>query len=640
MNVQARLVMGFLLAVIVGCSRPSREPTAGTDSEMAPATVYSEVSFDRLRNNIDPETCRTVLQQLDALRRQDRTEAPTLSKAEAELLQNALKLLPAEQEEINRAEYTPLDGHYLSECLLFHQVAATLEVGKRPVREQAERLFAWVQRVIVPRTRGQELPAPATYVVRRGTGDALEKSYVFVALAQQVGLIPFFVGPSDASRVNFLKSEQANPFWGVGVLSPEGLLVFDPTATMPWEYSDAQSSILLQELLARQAKAEDWLPGSPAWNKLPLSATQNLCIYPAVPLSGLAPRMQTLQEELQPTAAVHLRIHPFEYQRQLEAQLAKLNVPGQRRVAFWAPQPLQGYTQSLAFFHTQEQGGLLPAKVPMSPIAISPYSLYIRSLVPIENFPAVLRRVQNQAVERLLGFFSKPIVELIDGTQTPRMSFLRGQYSDAIEQLTTLRDAARKARDQVVRERDVQAAAAAWVEHASAVYAALSRARRGDDPQKVGDAETAVQHLWAGFSLIDFEEKLRKARQQMRSMGVDPGQSLPAINTAGIEPKLIEQGRKTRALVERITNKEVFRRTTFQLAQCMHERAERMHAQIPPTNSNRKQRQREQTQQTWKTASNWWQQYLDLFHDDHVRYPEHEQHAKRLLQRSEGLASD
>jgi len=177
----------LVAALVAGCTRlppASQPPPTGTAADAGDPDALVEL----LRKNPDLATCRNVLQQLNDLQaRTPGQPVESLSAAQVKLLRDQLHLDAAELAEVQSTSYTPLDAHYLEQCLLLHDASRALEPDRLPASARAQAAFAWTMRQ-VRLAEASEEPAPAGAVLRRGWGSAWERALVFLAMLDQMGI--------------------------------------------------------------------------------------------------------------------------------------------------------------------------------------------------------------------------------------------------------------------------------------------------------------------------------------------------------------------------------------------------------------------------------------------------------------------
>lgn len=244
----------FVLALLAGCTRlppSSSPPVSSAVGETGDPAAFVEV----LRKNPDLATCRSVLQQLNDLQTRTAAKPPEpLTAAQLKSLREKLHLDADELAEVQSTSYTPLDAHYLEQCLLFHDAARALELDKLPAPVRARAAFDWTMRQVRLAETTEE-PAPVANVLRRGWGSDWERALVFLAVLDQLGIHGGLVsGPGAVGRQCL-----------AAAIVDGSMLLFDP-----------RLGVALPER--------------------PLTAEETL--ETACPLSAVAPRMRDLERTL------------------------------------------------------------------------------------------------------------------------------------------------------------------------------------------------------------------------------------------------------------------------------------------------------------------------------------------------------
>ena len=198
--------------------------------------------------------------------------------------------------------------------------------------------------------------------------------------------------------------------------------------------------------------------------------------------------------------------------------------------------------------------------------------------------------------QRVRGTFALPFHQAALESHHARDELLRGRYNKAVPELIETRRLCRESEDRLRQEeknfQQLRQEVQAWIEKAFSLYADQQRAT--GNPQKLEDANRQIEALW------------RDAR---------------AVS-------VVVEG--TRALPLRCV-------TSFQLALCKHEQAERMQLQSELNSDDEALARR--TVEAWNEAVNLWQQYVEAF----AKYPfsgNAPGAAARLLGRAQLLSGD
>ncbi|HEY8505000.1 MAG TPA: hypothetical protein VIL46_10495 [Gemmataceae bacterium] len=608
-------LLGLTLAALAGCiDRGSTAPGGGVTPN-APGPEARKPDLHLLRQDPTEQTCRAVLQQLNAQGAGSR-RTPPLTPEQAAALAEQFRLSPGERDELARPEYTRLDAHYLAECLMFAEAAKSmdLDLPAYPERDRAEQAFAWVVRNVYQTAR--TFPAaPATYVALRGSGDGLERSYVFLALLQQLGLDGCLVGPPSArDRPSFeperLRGEkprpQPSPFWAVGARVGQDVLLFEPVSGVPWPAPGGKGTATLADLRAGPEAFEGFLAATPALSGVKPEELRRAAVFLSPPLSAMAPRMGRLEEELSEVLTVRLRVDPEGLRKRFgEAAGGK-----EGEVLVWAPPDDPGTrARALGLFLPYESGGLDRT----GESQLKRFDVFRQALVPWEAFPAIFREVGGVVGARVGEQFIQPFIRFVLDPGSPHDLAVRGRLGEAVQQLTQQRDRLTNLSTAAAREPGLEKGAAEWSARARSAFADLSRAERAGDVKAMREAESRVKLLmfaWEAASGQEIPPPASKEEAAARQLSL-----------------------KARLLLERSMAEQLGLRATFLLAVCMQERAERLQARLDRPGKGVKPPAREDVLDAWKNAQDWWEQYLRQFaalHDDH---PDRAAHARRMAER-------
>ena len=255
----------------------------------------------------DRNTCRNALQELNSQLRQRSVQVPaSLTNEQRQLLsgEKQFNLSADDLAEVESVNFTVLDAHHLDLCFLLRDAAQSLGLlrtgaglGEDRQRRRAEVSFAWVNRQVRLRELEAE-PLPPQFVLRRGWGSSLERSIIFLALLEQLGMEGCLVTREEAGYPSVR---------ACGVLIGGDIYLFDPRMGMPLPGQNGQGIATLRELLAQP----DLLKQLSVDSKFPYDVTpeqtSSLTLLVTCSLSSVAPRMQFLQERLQ-AAGIDVRL--------------------------------------------------------------------------------------------------------------------------------------------------------------------------------------------------------------------------------------------------------------------------------------------------------------------------------------------
>src|SRR5262249_14832431 len=147
----------------------------------------------------DRDSCRNAVQQLNRyLSDHPESKSPALSPTEQATLQEQYALDADEMLEVQNSGFTLLDADHLEFCLLLRDAMRSLKLEERAPLEKASGAFEWVMPQVGPQDvigdairqaiNEQTNVFPPHFVVRRGWGSALERSLVFMAALDQLGV--------------------------------------------------------------------------------------------------------------------------------------------------------------------------------------------------------------------------------------------------------------------------------------------------------------------------------------------------------------------------------------------------------------------------------------------------------------------
>ena len=427
---------------------------------------------------------------------------PVLETGDADQLKAEFQLDPGELEEVRSKAFTLLDAHYLDACILLREASQSLHVDGAPRRAQAAAAFAWVVRQLRLREDVKEI-APPQFALHRGWGTALERAYVFIDLLRQMNFTACLIAVPGTD-------EQAGPqWWAVGVADGNDIVLFDPRLGLPIP-GPGGSGIAT---LAQACSAPQVLQQLTVDKKTPYDITadsaRKATIYLTCPLSGLAPRMSYLQEQvLSAPPSLRLRVDP----RALASQPAFKD----RNIGFLGTgadpnSPLR----LLRSFLPRADGG---ADGSGRKISLD------QSVIPWENLPQILQiqKLPGEPGNRLRNAFIQPFLSLLLKPNSPRDYLLRGRIEEATKQLVSVREQLKPRSDEARSEADLEQKVTEWAKEAIKVYASLSRIQT---PPRCGWLTGASPSRWAARSLT-FWPSANTRRQ-----------SVPRRSSIGAAPK-------------------------------------------------------------------------------------------------------
>ncbi len=613
----APLLIAALVAAVVavpGCgTKPSQYK--GSDSNRVDEQSPWAKAASALRRDSDAPACRQALTQLNndlAARPAADLQPESLSPEAERAIQEALVLKEHEVKEIRSSSYGGLDPYHLAQCLYLADAARSLDVAALPPARQADLAFRWVVRQVTLAPwvldfpdAGQSLTAvlPPLFVLRRGSGSGLERAYVYLALLHQLGLDGCLVAGPDAGNLVgsplFPLGQRPipqGPFWAVGARVGADVFLFDPWRGEPMPGAEGRVATLAQ-VRANPDLLKPWRDDKDRPWTVPVDLLTGATAYLAAPLSSLAPRFRRLEQELKGDLPVRLAADPIAMKARFAAEA---KVPDAK---LWNP-PGDGYstTRVLGSFLSAEKGGFATSD--------KLHDDYLLSLIPRTVFavPAELQP-QNEldvgvpeAVDRLMRSSAGVFAASFMAPPTPREQIQRGDFAQVTATLVEKRKEYARALQRVQTDRNREVEIGQWSKRARTLYENLTKARRGNNPDELADAQAAVDNFW---------------RETATANAI--------IDAAVAEAGLAE--------------------ATYLLAQSMHEQAERAQAKVErltadPRHKAATEDARKEAVLAWREAKGWWTLYEQGPAAVQQRtYPGRAAHAKQLAARAVELAA-
>lgn len=620
----------MLLFGTIGCSSG---PTTSTEPQaVRKAENPWPIAIAALRTNGDAASSRRALTRLNTgLAGNSDVEQPkSLSTEDQAILRELVPLSDPDLQAIASASYTALDGQYLAQAFHLRAAAKAIDIGPGDSEARARAVFDWVCRQVELRpwevTEVGRLPdgrvvqrtfspaLPPAFVLRRGSGNALERAYVVLGLLQQLGIDGGLVGPADtAGKATIASGETASvgPFFAVGIRAGKEILLFDPHSGRAFPAEGSHGVGTLSQIRANPDLLKPWRDDPKQPWKVPADDVKSATLYLTVPLTSLAPRMRTLESKFPTDAPIHLTIDPTALRNRFATETAAA------APQFWnPPEDPYTYTRTLATFLPLEEGGRDD-----SPLERRLHTQYERSLLPptLLQLPSgLIERKEELAryadvVTRLQSAFAIPFHQAFLVPPTPRELLQRGLYS-AVPTLVERKDEFEKMVQRVRTDRNQSAMTEKWVEQAKAVFDQLSRARLDADtnPAGVAEAQQAVENFW------------KKQGSGAEAM-IDS-----AVGAAGVA--------EATYLIALAKHEEAIR------AQIRAERTSDTQSSAQSRNKSGKESTavataRKNAATAWSDAADWWDRYLEYAELQEASFPGRTAHAKQLANKARSAAN-
>lgn len=522
---------GTRLPATVRVSRHNERPTEDA----------LENVLETLRKEPGLAACRTAVAQLNGSR-----ALPVAVLSDAERLRKEFHLDDSDLAELTSTVYTPLDAYYLDQCLLLHDAARSLGVDDRPAPDRAVAGFAWAMRQV----RLQEADGPASppaFVLRRGWGTARERSLVFLALLEQLGLRGCMVVlPAGGSFRD----------WVAAALADGQIYLFDSRLGMPLPGPSGKG---LATLAQAKTDADLLKPlSADGFYDVDFAQARQAELRMVCPLSALAPRMRRLEEQMEAANRPRLATAAAVLRKEFQDAIRKSGL-ADCPVCVGEPPPAKDDALGVLRSFLAD-----PSRQPR----------FDESLTPWPLLPASIRRLPegSDLGRRLRQGFAKPFLDLAYDPRMPRELMLRGRLDEAVAGFVELRGEIERLRESARAEPEPGQVLEKWVEEARRAYAEFLRAQR-----EAGGQETPA---------------LKAARQRMgqvwdRQRAGKPFEMLQALVA---EPRLAQ--------------------TTYCLALAKQELAERARTSLDHQSKPSLARV-EEVKATWRAAADWWRKYLD-----------------------------
>jgi hypothetical protein len=466
--------MGLLAGTILlaGCNSAPVSTPKVTKAKPAPAEELGDIVHEALQKSDDLAACRRLTEQFNvALTRPGVTLKPAPLSAELKAgYAQALALTPRELEEVTHSEFTPLDAYALEEAFLFRDIARALDVAPLHPLERARAALAWVVRN-VREIESTNLAAPPTFVVMRGAGSGLERTYVFLSLLRQLDLDAGLLGDS---------SGQPAGIWGVVLRTDEGLHVFDARLGLPLPGPNGGVATLAQ-VRSDENVLKPLTGDSKLSYDVTLERAKSSHIFVAEPLSALSTRFKFLQTYLPLGAGRITGDLPALRERFANA----VKGPGLEgcEVRTWTSAAPDAWQRALMSFLPPGEGGT--DRVEAAPPR---RDRFVFEQVPWDIIPPFLLQLAGEPGDRIRAAFGQRALALRAPGQA-RDLLVRGQFQEATEQLVALQQ---KMNTRSISDPDLEDNSRKWAAEAKRMYADLYRAERAAKTDPTGSAAAEV----------------------------------------------------------------------------------------------------------------------------------------------------
>lgn len=598
-----QLLTSVLLAgLLAGCGGGSSPSSSGSKNgvEPTPADTRDETLSsvrEKLYTRADLASCQGAVRQLNVF-----LSANPDEKRATRDDREKLGFTPEEWVEVNSFTFTPLDAHYLEQCFLLRDAAQSLHVEALSPAKRAELAFAWVVRQVrLGQRKGEVLPP--SYVLRRGWGSPEQRTQVFLALLRQLGI--------DGCVVIVPGKE---PVTLAGALVGKDLLLFDSRLGLPLPGPTAGTVLTLAQLRAQPEHLKSLSADDKHTYDLTVEAVAKSEVGLVFELSAVAPRMQRLQQLLQPRVKVVLAADVAGEEKKFQEALKENGIAV--KVAT-RPDQTEAPARALRVFLPQEDGGVdTPHIIDLGVVPgfalrdaglqsrWTRLELYRKESIPwlylpppIRALPAnsqlgntarnlfaaryveVLARAEEQKPQELeeeTPFGGSDVQETrrktISEDDLPRSMVLRGQTTKAREQLLRVLDTLADQRGIRRRVPDLNKRVVDWLSRAAEVYARLAQERE-EVARGRGNPET---------------QKL--VTLQLAGLWAESPPPLPLLCAEALNPPLSAEA-------------------TFLVALANHENAERLQARAGNATSPK-------VDEAWQAAADGWYTFLK-YHGTH-----------------------
>jgi hypothetical protein len=571
----------FLAALVLGAGCSGTPATKPVKDGSASGSKLAEEALDSARQMLagipDRSDVSVAMQQVNAYlaHHPEHQSAPLPAEQRAQL-EKQFRLDPGEVEEVASATCTLLDAQHVNMCLLFRDAVRGLGGEKTTPAEQAAAAFAWVVRQVVVRDQVGE-PAPPEFVLRRGAGTSLERALVFLAALHQLGIpgclltVPGVDEPwacgalvpvqGQGHQVLLFEHRLGLPIPGPpGAPDAELARAFRRALPVPGPRRDGQTIATLSALRRQPGLLAELARDEKHGYAIKPEMVRQTEVELAVPLSALAPRMRTLQDDLLPPAVtVRLAVEPQQQLQQFTATEGIKESGGTVRIR-------QGSAGLLRRFLPEEEGGM---------DRDHRKDRFQLALAPFQVMPPQIQELQGKLRERIWSYFGASFVSQRLDPRLPRDLVLRGRFKEAAALLVKHLTEVRNLKAQLQATPDLPEQYARWKAAMYSAYGDLERAqseaRRSGSPLAVETARSRIEQVW---------------RENLSTLTL-----MVSVGAVDFREALL----------------------TYWQAQCLHEQAERADlraeqlARAGPELKLEQKSARQAARMAWKECAGWWE---------------------------------
>jgi hypothetical protein len=606
------------------------------------STTPAERSSDSLatfreafKKQVGAHSYRNILQQLNITFVGSGEKPAPLTGTQRQLLAKDVGLDDEELAEIASPTFTALDASYLDQCFLLRDAVRSFDISDLTPLARAKNAFAWVMRQVRLQEKDAD-PLPPAFVLRRGWGTSLERTFIYLVVLHQMGLDGcLLIYPAEAS------GEGISRYWIPGVRIDREIHLFDTRLGIPLPGANGKGIATLAQVRSRKDYFDQFTIGpTDDRHRYDLAPEQvgRAEILLAWPLSALAPRMKYLEDLLaRMNTRIRLSADPTAVRKQWEEAVAEAKVPV-RLTNRLGDYPYATPLRTLRHFLPPSEGGVDPSTPPrtrqiQAQQELFPWRRLPRELLqaPYSETELVLRlhgafarlfvdfplpaarnlqiqeldaqnkvspvgvgrepaRNRDDLLPRFVQYLTEPTRQGLHFTlalKSPRDDMLRGRWEDATAKLVQALDQVRFQKALFQSDPELMKHMGEWLEKVVAVQADYQRATKGSGD--LDQIQRRFQQLWVG-SLNPGGDRLQSS---------DPASDrlppwLPFVVGVAADPMGAQ--------------------ATYLLALCKHEQAERAQARLDAVTGAPPADQLKACRAAWESTAKWWRTYLDEYH--------------------------